>query len=118
MSKLVFVFLLFSSSCFADEWTAQDSNREYAYLALCAVDWLQTRNIARNPHSYRERNRILGDHPTVPQVDRYFSSLAVAHVAIAKVLPSKMRKPFQYLSISFEVGWVRKNYLIGVSAKF
>jgi len=118
MSKLVFVFLLFSSSCFADEWTAQDSNREYAYLALHTADWLQTRQISKHPERWEESNLILGKHPSTGKVDAYFAIAGLAHYEVAKLLPTEWRKAFQYLSIGVEAGYVAHNLSFGVRAKF
>ena len=40
--------------------------------ALLALDWRQTLTIARNPRTESEINRILGPHPSVVAVCRYF----------------------------------------------
>jgi len=119
MSKLVFVFLLFSSSCFAaDSWTDGDTNREYAYLALHTADWLQTRQISKHPERWGESNLILGKHPSTRNVDVYFALAGLAHYEVAKLLPTEWRKAFQYLSIGIEAGYVAHNLAFGVRAKF
>ena len=40
--------------------------------ALLTLDWRQTLTIARNPRTESEINRILGPHPSVVAVCRYF----------------------------------------------
>lgn len=117
MLKIIF-FLLISTTAFADEWTSADTYREGAYQTLAAVDWLQTRNIARAPTKYYEQNAILDSHPSVGRVNGYFALTGLAHYFIADALPEKYRAPFQYVSIGIEVGAVAHNFSIGVSAKF
>ena len=114
-----FIFLLFISfSAFADEWTAADTKREAVYLTLHTLDWAQTRNIARNPNKWTESNVILGKHPSVLQVDRYFIATGVLHFAVAHYLPTEYRKAFQYVTIGIEGGAVAHNFSIGVGVKF
>ena len=120
MSKLIFVFLLFSSSCFADPWTREDSYREATYLTFHVIDWAQTRGVAKNewPDGRYEANKFLGKHPTVFEVDRYMAITALAHVGVAKLLNNEWRSAFQYLTIGFEGGVVLRNFKAGVHIRF
>lgn len=120
MKTALFIILTVTSLCAiaADDWTTEDTYREAAYLAVDAVDWAQTRNIARNPDKWHEQNGVLGEHPTVSQVDNYFISMAVAHVVIAHVLPADYRSAFQYITLGAEISCVGHNIVIGISAKF
>ena len=117
MLKLFLIALLLPSFACADEWTSVDTNREIAYQSLAIVDWLQTRNIARDP-GYWEQNVILGSHPSIARINQYFALTGIAHYFVSKALPEKYRAPFQYVSIGVEVGAVGHNFSIGVSAKF
>ena len=117
MFKFIFL-LLVSSSAFADEWTSADTKREAVYLTLHTLDWAQTRNIARNPNKWTESNVILGKHPSVPQVDRYFIATGALHLAVAYYLPAEYRKAFQYITIGMEGGMVAHNFSIGLKAEF
>lgn len=101
-----------------DDWTAADKTREAVYLAVDAVDWLQTRNIARNPERYYETNAILGQHPSIGRVNAYFASMMLVHVGIVTALPKEYRAAFQFTSIAYEVSYVAGNYKLGISAKF
>ncbi len=47
-------------------------------VVLHCVDWLQTRNIAKTPDRWREKNPILGRHPTLKQVNWWFGTSAAA----------------------------------------
>jgi hypothetical protein len=116
MFKLLFLLLLVSPA-HADEWSRADSYREATYLVLHTMDWAQTREIARNP-SYYEQNMMLGKHPSVREVDRYFAAMALAHIGVAYLLPAEWRRPFQYVTIGVELGWVSHNFSIGLRAKF
>ncbi|MFZ2540349.1 MAG: hypothetical protein WAW75_01095 [Gallionella sp.] len=118
MFKFILALLLVSTSAFADEWTSADSKREAVYLTLHTLDWAQTRNIARNPDKWHEQNNILGKHPSVPQVDRYFIATAALQFAVAYYLPAEYRKAFQYLSIGHDAGFVAHNFSIGIGVRF
>ena len=122
-----FFFLLFiSTPAFADDWSKADAQREAAYLVLHTMDWAQTRQIAKNPQCVAgqkepclsEENGILGDHPSVAEVNRYFILTGAAQYLIAKAVPEKYRAPFQYLTIGHDFGYVVHNYSIGIRIKF
>jgi hypothetical protein len=113
------LLMLVSFNCFAfDEWSDADVKREAVYLAVDTVDWLQTRNIARNPDQFYETNSYLGKHPSVGKVNGYFATMMLVHVGIVTVLPSKHRSTFQFTSIFYELRCVNGNYQLGISAKF
>ena len=67
MSKFIFLLLLISFNCLADDtWTREDSYREAVYLTLHAIDWNQTLQIADHPDLYYEKtsSRFMGSHPS------------------------------------------------------
>ena len=111
------LLLLFISPAYADEWTTNDTYREITYQGLAAIDWLQTRNIAKNPNYY-EQNPILGEHPSVGKVNAYFAITGLVHYGISKILPKEYRAPFQYVTIVVEGGAVAHNFSIGINAEF
>jgi hypothetical protein len=116
---LAAVLFLVSFNCFAfDEWSDADKTREAVYLAVDTVDWLQTRNIARNPNIWHENNSLLGQHPSIGRVNGFFSTMMLVHVATVTVIPSKYRALFQFTSIAIEISCVANNYSLGISAKF
>jgi len=118
MFKFIFLFLLSFNACAFDEWSEADKTREAVYLAVDTVDWLQTRTIAKNPNKYYEKNPILGDHPSVGQVNNYSLCMMLAHVAAVTVIPSEYRAPFQYVSIAVVSNSVYKNYKLGITINF
>ena len=118
MFKFILALLLVSTSAQADSWSREDTYRETAYLTLHTLDWAQTRNIARNPNKWHEQNAILGTHPSVSQVDRYFIATAALQFAVAYYLPTEYRKAFQYVTIGIEGGVVAHNFSIGIGVRF
>lgn len=91
---------------------------EITWQALWFADWSQTRQIAKAPESYFERNKILGAHPSTGNVDAYFAVGAVAHYAITQALPPRWRETWQAVTIVYQAGTVVQNYQIGLQVKF
>ena len=67
---------------------------DYGLLAASSIgllgDWGQTRHIARSGHP--ETNRILGTHPKLSDVDKYFAASLLANYLIGNNLPPKYRR--------------------------
>jgi hypothetical protein len=131
------ILSLFAGPSFAhDDWTTGDTVRQGILTGLFMVDWGQSRWIAKNcqppvtvatdvlsptgfasimgPAPCVEKNKFLGAHPSVAQVNTYFSVSIVGHAAISYVLPKGWRETWQYVWIGAEASTVRKNYLMGV----
>ena len=119
MKTLIIVFLsiLFITPVQADDWTSKDTAYQAAFLTLHAADYLQTKEIIRNPKFY-ERNLILGRDPSHNQVDAYFLGTALAHTAIACILPKRYRRVWQCIFIGLEAGCVAHNLNAGVRIRF
>lgn len=118
MKLLIIALLFISSSAFADDWSKADVARETVLLVIHAVDWGQTRNIAKNPSQYAELNPFLGVHPSVSRVDNYFVLTGLAHVGISHVLPSEWRKGWQYVTIGIGGANIARNHSIGLRVSF
>jgi hypothetical protein len=112
MKKLIFILMLFSSSAFADRWRTEDTYREAAYLTLLTIDYLQTREIAKNPGTYYEQNPILGVHPSELAVNRYFVLSSLIHLGLSRTLPHEWRAGFQYVTIARETYAVTRNHIV------
>lgn len=110
------VLLLFNPN--ADPMTKEQKVTQGAYLSVHAIDWGQTRYIAKNPGGHSELNPILGEHPSVGEVDRYMAATALLHTGITKSLPSKYRKYWQIFTIGVEAGTVTRNIQMGVKVDF
>ena len=112
------VLLALALPAHAGDWSYGDTRREAIYLTLHALDWAQTRTIARHPERWTERNPILGEHPSVGRVDRYFALTAVGHVGVAHALPPEWRKWFQRSTITLEAVIVGRNRHLGIAVDF
>jgi hypothetical protein len=99
-------------------WTVDDTAREAAYQTLAAVDWAETRTIAANPNMWHEQNPILGLHPSLSSVNKYFVFTGLAHAVIAYMLSPTYRRIFELSTISLEVGAVGNNMTLGIGMKF
>lgn len=99
-------------------FTEADWGRQWAYTVLHSVDWHQTRQIAGNPQRYRETNPLLGDHPSLGRVNRYFALTLATHWAIAYALPDPARRYFQNGTIALELVVIQRNASIGLSYRF
>jgi len=115
--SITILILLFSMPAWGDEWTKKDTAWQATTLFIMGVDWLQTKEIARNPE-YTETNILLGKYPSQNEVDAYYLGCAVVHSAIAYYLPKKYRRYWQYVFIAVEVGCVGHNVNVGVRIKF
>ena len=117
MKKLILILLVLLTSCATDPWTKKDTAYQGAFLAVTAIDWLQTKEVVRNPNYY-EINPVLGCNPKQNNVDLYFAGCAIANTAIAYYLPKEYRRIWQCLWIGFEAGYVNYNYSGGIRIKF
>ncbi|OEU63371.1 MAG: hypothetical protein BA867_08695 [Desulfobacterales bacterium S5133MH16] len=118
-SLLLFFVIIFGLAeiCYADAWTKRDTAYQATFMALQVMDWLQTKEIARNPR-HIELNPILGKYPSQTKVDLYFLSTTLLHTGVAYVLPQKYRRYWQYFFIGTQVGCVVRNYRLGVRLHF
>lgn len=119
MFKYFLIFMI-SLNCYAsDKWSDADKIRETIFLTVDTMDWLQTRNIARNPDKYYEKTSfIYGSHPSVGKVNNLFLAGALLHVGFANTLCSKPRENFQYITIFLELLTVIENRKLGISMAF
>lgn len=119
---LLALLLLVTLNCSAaDEWTRADINREIAYGALHAIDWLQTLQIPRHPNLAEGglvARHVIGVRPTNSQINQYMAGSAVIQYAIARSLPREYRDVFQYITIVDSGASVLGNFRIGLNIKF
>lgn len=103
----------------ADPWTKQDVALEATYILLHALDWGQTRQIARAPDRYYEAlNPLLGRHPSQGRVDAYFALSTIAHAGITHLLPAKYRPYWQGVTIGISGYCVGLNLSIGLGFRW
>lgn len=123
LTLLLVIILLFcvNPMVLADaghSWSKEDSFMQTIVIGLIVIDWAQTRYIADNPERYCEDNPILGKHPDIDEVDRYFAACLIGNTLIAYILPERYRKQWQTMSIWMQVCCVANNYGIGAKLKF
>lgn len=120
---VLFSFLLLTamSGCATtsnrDPWTFTDQALYTAAAGLHAADWLHTR-AGIGKYGLQESNIILGEHPTMGQIDTYFAATAVGLTVAAWYSPTKWRR-------SVLIGWavvelvsVMHNQTLGVSLSY
>lgn len=101
----------------ADDWSALDKGLALATNAAIVADWLQTRQIARQPDRYWECSPLLrahaGDHPSVGAVNVHFATYALAVNGAALYLP-RYRTAIYGGILAAELILVRGNVGIGL----
>jgi len=84
------------------------------YLVLHTLDWMQTLTIARNPDRWHETNPILGNHPSVAQVNQYFLATGIAHTLITAHLPQRKARLWLGATSIMQLGFVMHNRNLGI----
>ncbi len=113
LHKLLFILVFLTGCGHFDPWTREDKILQGVQLGVQSIDWLQTREIARNDEFY-EVNPYLGENPTIKEVDKYFAISAITKVATTHILPQPWRKYWLMFNIGVSTGLVWHNYHIGI----
>lgn len=115
MARLIItvLFLFVRPALAADPWTKAQINQQVAFTVVLAADWAQTRDIKNHPNLH-EANPFLGENPSDREIDEYFATAAIGHLAVAHVLPGKWRDAWQYFWIGAEANTVARNYSLGL----
>lgn len=101
-----------------DAWSEDQLRMGAALAAVTVVDWAQTRYIADNPDRFHETNPIMGRHPSIGRVDRYFATSILVGAVVLDALPSEYRDYALKAGLVLEVLIVSNNARIGVGVKF
>lgn len=120
MNKLITTLLLLVSlnAHAFDDWDTTDKRLFIASEALLLADWLQTRQIVKNPDKYHETNRILGEHPSMGAVNLYFASWMVGNYLLADYAGEKYRTAYLTGVVGVQFIVVRNNALLGLKIAF
>ena len=120
--------LIFVSTAHAEEWTKTDYALLGGAMTLLVVDWGQTRDLVRRPYcvrnipscqtNYYERNNLIGEDPSIGNVDKYFTVAILGTIGLAYLLPQTYRRYFLGGVIVLEGFWVGRNHHIGLRAEF
>ena len=114
---LVVVLLLLAAPVSAQDWSAEEKTWAAAWLTTMAVDWGQTRYIARHPGEFREANPFLPHHPSMSDVNRHFVIGNLIMFGAAHYLP-QYRSTLLKVWLAIGVGATAHNAAIGVRISF
>ena len=117
MRAIVLTLALLALPAHAHDWTDSEKRWAAAWLATRAVDWAQTRYVARHPDRFRELNPFLGDHPSLGTVNRSFVLTTAAGLLAAHYLPA-YRKQMLQVWFAVGVGMTVRNAAIGIRLEF
>ena len=101
----------------AREWTDEELRWGAALAVTRLVDWGQTRYIASHPHEFREANPLIGDHPSMAEVNRHFILSSALMFGLAHYLPQH-RLTVLRVWVAIGVGANLHNAAIGVRIAF
>jgi len=82
------------------------------------ADWGQTRTIAMNPQLYREKNPVIGEHPSLGRVNAWFLGSLVVNNGIMIALPKKYKPYYAGGVTAIETYFVVSNNHIGIKVEF
>ena len=102
----------------ADPWSESQQASGIALGTLLVVDYLQTRQIAKQPETYHEINPVLGKHPSLSTVNTYFAGAAILGYLALDALPSDMRSWALGAGIVLELAVTAHNNTIGLKARW
>lgn len=109
------VFALLTGCAHQDEWTRADTTREIIIQVGVLADAYQTYRIHKTPSLHEGNSRtakIIGNQPEPDNILMYMGSYAISHYLIARALPARLRKYYQYTSMYGQWSTVRDNCLI------
>lgn len=109
-----------TAQVFADNapWTQEHKALASTAGAMLAADWLQTRQVAKNPDQFHEYNPILGEHPSQGKVNLYFLAAAGGLLLLADFLPSEYRTGLLYGVIAVQAVAITNNLQEGISIRW
>lgn len=100
-----------------DPWTRADTAFQLACVGADLIDWHQTRQLVSRSNMW-ENNPVLGHHPSVHAVDRYFLASILTGVTVSYLLPARFRRAHQVFVLGLEAYCIRRNVQIGISIHF
>lgn len=116
--SLLLCFSLLHTNAYAGNWTKEDTFYQAASTVLQVADWGQARYISEHPEKYYEINPILGEHPSIEEVNIYFAGSIIGKTLISYLLPPKLRRIWQVGNIGASTYLVIRNNGIGIKIKF
>ena len=127
-----------------DQWILADTLIQSLFISLMIIDWKQTDRLMRikesityeeeiydeneiyigykektyTQYKYKEKNPILGEHPSRKRLAVYMGTCIISHTLIAYILPRPWREIWQAFGIGIEIYAVSSNYATEVKWGF
>lgn len=117
MKALALVFALLCGSAHA-QWTDEQRTLGAMYMTAHAIDWGQTRRIAREPQRWSELNPVIGRQPSMGRVNRYFLLTPIVGYLVLDAMPSDYRTTALKALTMIEVGTIARNHYLGIRVSF
>jgi hypothetical protein len=124
MTKLKTLILASAISCASiganaqDYSTASTNHLLTGALTAMSIDWLQTRYIVTHPREFHETNPMLGQHPSMREVNQHFAVAIIGTVIAAKILPERYSRLFLSGVISIEGSFISGNQRLSIGVQF
>jgi hypothetical protein len=117
MERSLILSLLLCSGC-----TALESRETQAWLALHAIDTVQTFRIADNPQCFKEADSItrsvIGSHPSDGEVAAWAVGSAALHLGVTELLlrndHPRIARAWHYVRIGVTASAIAQNHSIGI----
>jgi hypothetical protein len=90
-------------------WTGLDTGLQIAFTLALAADW----STSRSTLQHREKNPLLGPHPSARAFDLAAAGAAVGHLVVAVILPKPWREMWQVGGIVVETTVAGNNMALG-----
>lgn len=108
----------FPTQTYFTDWSVRDVALQTTVSVMLLRDEQQTEQIARNPNQFYEKNKILGEHPSVGAVRSYFVGYAITSAVVTWALPERYRPWWQGAQIGVELIVTQRNRSIGIKGAF
>jgi hypothetical protein len=102
--------------------TALETRESQAWLALHAIDSIQSFHAAQQPECFKEDDGVtrslIGEHPSDAEVIAWSVGMAGLHLGVTEVLlrndHPKLAKAWQYVRIGVTASAIAQNHSIGI----
>lgn len=119
MSEVLPIIALIASLFLAPSGGIKENPFYYTSNLTLGIDWLQTRQVAKNPDKWQEEwNWLLDEHPSERAVDNYFAGVILGNILMHKLLGEKERKVFGIGLTALELAAIENNRRLGIKAKW
>ena len=97
-----------------DDWTTVQKVSYATSITAAVIDWGQTRTIAKTPERFQERNRLLGPHPSLGEVNTYFVGLTSLLVVLPHISDTYREHMMPLVAAGLVVNVARNHFTVGI----